>query len=56
MTAFLSTADSAALFLSVLTIGELRKGVEAKRRTDPVAADRLGARVDVALVDPWQTR
>jgi len=44
--AFLSAADTAGMFLSVLTLGELRKGVEAKRRTDPVAADRLGAWVD----------
>jgi toxin FitB len=44
--AFLSAADAAGLFLSVLTLGELRKGVEAKRRTDPIAADRLGAWVD----------
>ena len=46
MTAFLSAADAAGLFVSVLTLGELRKGVEAKRRTDPVAADRLSAWVD----------
>ncbi len=32
--------------MSVLTLGELRKGVEAKRRTDAVTADRLGAWVD----------
>ncbi|HYB54602.1 MAG TPA: type II toxin-antitoxin system VapC family toxin [Alphaproteobacteria bacterium] len=44
--AFLSAADAAGLFLSVLTLGELRKGVEAKRRSDAVAADRLGAWVD----------
>jgi predicted nucleic acid-binding protein len=44
--AFLSAADAAGLFLSVLTLGELRKGVEARRRTDPVASDRLGAWVD----------
>jgi predicted nucleic acid-binding protein len=44
--AFLSSADEAALFLSVLTLGELRKGVEAKRRTDPAAADQLGVWVD----------
>jgi predicted nucleic acid-binding protein len=44
--AFLSAADAAGLFLSVLTLGELRKGVEGKRRTDPIAADRLGAWVD----------
>jgi predicted nucleic acid-binding protein len=44
--AFLSGAEAARLFLSVLTIGELHKGVEAKRRTDPGAADRLGEWVD----------
>jgi toxin FitB len=44
--AFLAAADAAGLFLSVLTLGELRKGVEAKRRTDPATADRLGGWVD----------
>jgi toxin FitB len=44
--AFLSAAEAAALFVSVLTLGELRKGVAAKRRTDPVAAGQLGAWVD----------
>lgn len=44
--AFLAAADAAGLFLSVLTLGELRKGVEAKRRTDSATADRLGAWVD----------
>ena len=44
--AFLSAADAAGLFLSVLTLGELRKGVEIRRRTDPIGADRLGAWVD----------
>ena len=44
--AFLSAADAAGLFLSVLTLGELRKGVEAKRRTDPISADQLGSWVD----------
>lgn len=44
--AFLSAADAAGLFLSVLTLGELRKGVAARRRTDPAAADQLGAWVD----------
>lgn len=46
VTAFLSAADAAGLFLSVLTLGELRKGVDAKRRSDAAAADRLGAWVD----------
>ena len=44
--AFLAAADSAGLFLSVLTLGELRKGVEAKRRSDLATAARLGAWVD----------
>jgi predicted nucleic acid-binding protein len=43
---FLAGADATGLFLSVLTLGELRKGVAAKRRSDPAAADRLGAWVD----------
>ena len=44
--AFLSAADGQGLFLSVPSLGELRKGVEAKRRGDPAAADQLGAWVD----------
>lgn len=44
--AFLSATEAAGLFVSVLTLGELRKGVAAKRRTDPDAADQLGAWVD----------
>lgn len=43
---FLSAADAVGLFLSVLTLGELRKGVAARRRIDPAAADRLGIWVD----------
>jgi predicted nucleic acid-binding protein len=44
--AFLQSADSASLFLSVLTIGELRKGVAVKMRTDSVAAKSLAAWVE----------
>jgi len=44
--AFLAAADGAGLFLSVLTLGELRKGVEAKRRNDAATAARLEAWVD----------
>jgi toxin FitB len=40
---FLKLADSSILFLSVLTLGELRRGIEAKRREDPAAAKRLAA-------------
>jgi predicted nucleic acid-binding protein len=46
VTAFFATADAAALFVSVLTLGELRKGVAARRRIDPVSADRIGLWVD----------
>jgi predicted nucleic acid-binding protein len=44
--AFLSAAGAEGLFLSVLTLGELRKGVALKRRTDPLAASELGAWVE----------
>ena len=44
--AFLEAADSAALYLSVLTIGELRKGVAIKRRADTAAAASLAAWVE----------
>lgn len=43
---FLTAVPTEHLFLSVLTLGELRKGVEAKRATDPVAADRFCQWVD----------
>ena len=44
--AFLSAADLSGLYLSVLTLGELRRGVAAKRRIDPAAGDQLGVWVD----------
>lgn len=44
--AFLEGMDSAALFVSALTVGELRKGVTAKRRVDAAMADRLAVWVD----------
>jgi predicted nucleic acid-binding protein len=43
---FLSVADPSSLFLSVLTIGELRKGVAIKKRRDVPNAKKLGAWVD----------
>lgn len=39
--AFLEAADSSALYISVLTLGELRKGIAVKGRTDPNAAKAL---------------
>ena len=44
--AFLEGADASTLFLSVLTLGELRKGVAKKRREEPEAAAQLTAWVD----------
>lgn len=41
--AFLEATDSSALYLSVLTLGELCKGIAAKGHTDPVAAKALAA-------------
>ena len=46
VTAFLEAADAQSLFLSVLTLGELRKGVAMKRASDISTADRLGGWVD----------
>jgi predicted nucleic acid-binding protein len=43
---FLTRAAADHLFLSVLTVGELRRGVKAKRKSDPAAAERLGDWVD----------
>lgn len=44
--AFLSTVDASALFMSVLTLGELRKGVALKGRSDPETAKLLASWVD----------
>lgn len=44
--AFLTNANPLAIYVSVLTLGELRKGIAQKRRTDPTAATVLGAWVD----------
>lgn len=44
--AFLAGAEPSALYISVLTLGELRKGVALKRRSDPEAAERLAGWVE----------
>lgn len=43
---FLSATESSALYISVLTLGELRKGVALKKRSDPDSAKKLSAWVD----------
>jgi len=44
--AWLNAVDAAALFLSVIAVGEIAKGIAARRRTDPVAAAALGRWLD----------
>lgn len=44
--AFLNSVDTSSLYLSVLTVGELRKGVAAKHHKDPIAAKSLAAWVE----------
>lgn len=44
--AFLAGVDAGSLYISALTVGELRKGIEIKRRSDPDAAALLDAWVD----------
>jgi predicted nucleic acid-binding protein len=44
--AFLTNTDPSTIYISVLTLGELRKGVAQKRRTDPATAAALAAWVD----------
>jgi predicted nucleic acid-binding protein len=43
---FLSGVEPSALYISVLTLGELRKGVAKKSRSDHEAAKRLAAWVE----------
>lgn len=43
---FLQTAEASSLFISVLTLGELRKGVAKKKREDEFEAKRLADWVD----------
>jgi toxin FitB len=43
---FLSGVEPSALYLSVLSLGELRKGVALKKKSDPDAAKKIAAWVD----------
>lgn len=43
---FLQAAEASSLYISVLTLGELRKGVAKKKLEDPEAARRLAEWVD----------
>ena len=46
VTSFLSAVDPSALYLSVLSLGELRKGVALKKKSVPDAARKIAAWVD----------
>jgi hypothetical protein len=46
VTAFVTNTDPSAFYISVLTLGELRKGIAQKRRTDPAAASAIAEWVD----------
>ena len=43
---FLSGVEPSALYFSVLSLGELRKGVALKKKSDPDAAKKIAAWVD----------
>jgi len=43
---FLSSTEPSTLYISVLTLGELRKGVALKKRSDKDAAKKIAAWVD----------
>jgi predicted nucleic acid-binding protein len=43
---FLESTEASALYISVLTLGELRKGVAALKRKEPAAAAKLQRWVD----------
>jgi len=43
---FVEGAHPSSLYISVLTLGELRKGVAQKQASDPAAAKMLGAWID----------
>jgi predicted nucleic acid-binding protein len=46
---WLSQRVESELFLSVLTIGEIQRGIAGKRQDDPVFADTLSAWLDALL-------
>ena len=56
---FLSAAESSALYISVLTLGELRMEVALKERSDPDSARKIAAWVDGLefsfVLNPWET-
>ncbi len=43
---FLAGAEPSSLYFSVLSLGELRKGVALKKRSDPDTARKIGSWVD----------
>jgi predicted nucleic acid-binding protein len=48
---WLRAADPATLFISVITVGEIEKGITIKRRTDPMAAEAFSRWLDEVRAD-----
>jgi toxin FitB len=46
-----AAVDNDDLFLSVLVIGEVRQGIEGKRRSDPISANHLERWLTVIVED-----
>lgn len=51
VTAWIATVSPEDRFLSVLTIGEIRRGIERIRSQDPAQADALASWLSMLLVD-----
>ena len=49
LVAWIKTAPSEQLFVSVVTIGEIERGIERQRSVDPGFAERLANWLDVTL-------
>jgi predicted nucleic acid-binding protein len=49
--AWFDAAEDTDLSISVITIGEIRKGIEQKRRTDPGRAERLERTLHIIRTD-----
>jgi predicted nucleic acid-binding protein len=51
VTHFMQTLRGQPVFISVLTLGELRRGAELRRRSDAVAAEQLAVWIDVTEIN-----
>ena len=47
---WIAAQDNESLFLSVMTLGEIERGILKKRRTEPGKADRISAWLDAVVL------